>query len=161
MSLKTPPDATVFRSNGRECYLYIGSVELRELEREWGLVRAFSDTVQDLTRKRIEFMQRLEGSTFEDRLTVLKHGLSRWAEASNVELTDRAAADIIDSIDPPDGETDSGKPANASARMVRAQRLHEQFVADCFGGDGEDEGGPKAPTSPTPSEPATSTQNGS
>jgi hypothetical protein len=155
LEIEAPPDATPFRSRGRECYLYLGALEMRALQREWGLTRAVSDQAQDWARKQVEFSQRLEGATFEDKIAVLKHGLSRWAKAAGLELTDETAAEVLDGI-----ERTDGKPAGASGRILRIQTLHQQFLADCFGGDVEDDGGPKE-TSTSSSEPASSTPNGS
>lgn len=153
--IETPPDATAFRSRGRDYYLYMGALEMRALQREWGLTRSISDTREDWARKQVEFAQRLEGTTFEDKLPVLRHGLARWAKAAEVELTEESAAEILDGIDRADGQ-----PGGASGRIFRIGRLHDQFVLDCFGGV-EDEAGPKAESSTSSSEPSSSTPNGS
>ena len=156
--LDTPPDATPFRSLGKDCYLYLGALELRALQREWGLTRTVSDDTASWTAKQVQFMQRLNGDVFEDKLAMLKVALSRWAEGTGVDLTDRAAADILDRI-----ERKDGKPAGPKGRITRIMELHTQFLSDCFG-DEEEDGGPKATMTtdaPPSSEPASISPNGS
>ena len=156
--LDTPPDATPFRSLGKDCYLYLGALELRALQREWGLTRSASDDTAAWTAKQVQFMQRLNGGGFEDKLAMLKVALSRWAEGAEVDLTDRAAADILDRI-----ERKDGKPAGPKGRMTRIVQLYEQFFEDCFG-DEEEDGGPKATMTtdvPLSREPDSTSPNGS
>lgn len=140
MRLDTPPDATPFRSRGKDYYLYLGALELRALQREWGLTRVAGEEPASWAAKQVQFMERLNGEVFEDKLAMLKVALSRWAEGAGVELTDRAASEILDRIDRKDG-----KPAGPKGRIIRIIELHAQFLADCFG-DEEEDGGPKAET---------------
>ena len=103
--VEIPPDATVFRSGGRTYYLYMGALEMRAIQREWGLVRSMVDSTEAWEKKQQEFQDRLNGGAMEDKLAVLRHALTRWAKAWNelkqgtngsaVQLDDDAVARIV------------------------------------------------------------------
>ena len=126
-----PPDATVFRSGGVTYFLYMGALEMKALQREWGLQRSQVDSAEAWEKKTEEFQDRLNGAAMEDKVTVLRHALKRWAEASAngsgpVELTDEKVIEIAEQAEQP-------KDRKRKAPFVVIADLHRQFYSDCFG----------------------------
>lgn len=140
---EAPPDATTFVSQGVPYFLYMGPLEMRALQREWGLTRVSTDTAQEWQAKCITLADRLNGGNmfcFDEKLPVFRHALSRWADAAGVdraELTDDRVADIV-------GNVDLGRKRRRQQPFFRANTLFLQFMSDCFREDEEEEE-PEAP----------------
>lgn len=123
--IQAPPDATVFRSAGRTYYLQMGALEMRALQREWGLTRGNVDSGEAWTKKQQEFQDRLDGGSMEDKFSILKCALGRWAVAAGEEMDEAKAAEIFDSLEQPAGEM--------KAQFVLFNALHLQFIHESFG----------------------------
>lgn len=124
-ALAPPPDATTFKSRGQSYWLYMGGREMRELQREWGLTRAQADTPETWQRKQLEFQDRLDGGSMEDKIAFLRHGLTRWAAANGVETTDDFVCDLADGIEPEKGEAQK-------AGYIKLSLLHRRFFFECL-----------------------------
>lgn len=144
---EAPPDATVFRSGGKSYFLFMGALEMRALQREWGLVRSGADTPEAWKKKQEEFQDRLDGGAMEDKLSVIRHALTRWANAAThllgpVKVDDAMIGAITDGIEQPNGQP-------RKAPFVLVSELHRRFYFECFGFpsfEKQDEGaGPKEP----------------
>lgn len=123
--MQAPPDATVFRSGGRSYYLQMGALEMRALQREWGLTRGSVDSGEAWTKKQQEFQDRLDGGSMEDKITILRHALARCAVAAGEEMDEEKALAIFDNLEQPAGET--------KAQFVLLNALHVQFIHESFG----------------------------
>ena len=140
---EAPPDGTPFRSSGVAYYLYMGPLEMRALQREWGLTRASGETSEQWVEKCMTLADRLNGGNmfcFEEKIPVFRHALSRWADASGMdraELTDEKVAAIV-------GDVDRGWKWRRKAPFSRANDLFLQFMSDCFRENEEEEPKPDA-----------------
>jgi len=130
-ALQIPPDATAFRSGGTQFFLYMGPLEMRALQREWGLTRLANDTADEWQAKCVCFGDRLNGGSLygmEEKIPVFRHALTRWAAAAGVDpvtLTDERVSEIVSNVD-------RGRRKKRKAGFVYANDLYLQFINDCF-----------------------------
>lgn len=128
--LEIPPDATVFSVAGRDVYLYLGPLEMRALQREWGLTRQIADSPQDWQKKCQAFQDRLNGGNhfvMEEKLAVLRHALTRWGAATGTDVsTDESVVALLTNIDQPK------KLKRRKAPFVYIADLYARFITECF-----------------------------
>lgn len=155
--VEAPPDATVFTSGGESYFLYLGPAEMVALQREWGLHRKFGESREDKARRLAAFELRLGGEDLDDRITIFRFCLSRWANASGngsgpIVLTDALVSEILERADLP-----SGRKPKKFAPAFRLNAVWNRFQLDMLGVD-PDEAQAEDPKA-TP--PEGSTPNGS
>lgn len=145
--VEIPPDATVFKSGGQTYYLYMGALEMRDLQREWGLMRSGVESSEDWDKKLEQYEDRMRGGAMEDKLAIIRHGLTRWARAESngsgpVLLDDDKVAAIV-------ADMEQSGPRRF-APFILINQLHKRFYWECFGfpelGREAAPAGPKAPS---------------
>lgn len=142
-----PPDATIFKSGGQTYFLYMGALEMRALQREWGLTRSGVDSSELWDKKLEQYEDRIRGGAMEDKLAIIRHGLTRWAQVGGngsgpVELDDEKVAAIVAGMEQPG--------PRRVAPFVLINQLHKRFYWECFGfpelgKDATPSAGPKEP----------------
>lgn len=132
-TIEIPPDATVFRVGGETVFLYLGPLEMRALQREWGLTRSAEDTSETWRKKCEELQDRMNsGGTVlatNEQLPVFRHALGRWASAAGRApfTTDDETAVFLAGIEP------QGKqPKRRRSSAVVMGVLFRRFMFECF-----------------------------
>ena len=150
---EVPHDATPFVSDGQVYFLYMGPIEMRNLQRDWGLTRVPGDSPEDWEKKKETFNSRFGVSNMADMITVLRHGLTRWAKAATngdgpIVLDDDRVAEILQGIQADVPKQGFRKGLKAKRGYALVTELHQRFIFDCMGIGSDDEPEEEAPGTP-------------